>query len=192
MTTSSGVEGTRVGAGRKAAGRRLAIPVLRTGTAVVAILALVVAALGAATVRLWLERGDLNAVQAAVGEAGPAATQAAQDMSSYDYRTLDSDLRTATGHTTGKFRKEFEAQTARVKSIAPQQQAMVTGQVQKMGIEKASPDRVIALVFLNQQTVKATDVAKGDRAQRLPSQFTLRMTMQKVDGRWLVADLDVL
>ncbi|MFC9971214.1 hypothetical protein ACFVH6_09990 [Spirillospora sp. NPDC127200] len=115
-----------------------------------------------------------------------AAGRAAQDLSSYDFRTIDADLKRAAGHTTGKFKTEFEKQIGQVKPSATQQQTVVEGTAVKTAVESVDGDRAVALVYLNQQT------AKGATAQRTPSQYTLRMTMQKIEDRWLVAELQMI
>lgn len=135
---------------------------------------------------LFVSNAQADQIKDARKQATFAATQAAQDLSSYDYRTLDSDFRRAAGHTTGPFRTQFETESARVKSNAQQQQIVVEGTAIKTGIEEASEKKAVALVFLNQQTVKTSS------AQRLPSQFTLRLSMTKVGERWLVEKLQVL
>ena len=150
----------------------------------------VVAVVAAAGVGwLWMKKSAIDATETAGKQAAYAATQAAQSISSYDYRTVDSDMRRATAYATGDFRKQFEAQAQRVRTLAPQQQAMVTGTAVKTAVEEISPDKGTVLVFLNQQTVKNSE--KGE-PERLPSQFTLRMSMTKVGDRWLVSKVEVL
>lgn len=180
-----GDDGGDVGDGGQGRARR-GLGALRGLGAVAGVLVLVNLVLAGALVWLFMSKGDTDSMKEARKQATYAATQAAQDLSSYDYRTLDSDFRRAASHTTGKFRTEFEAQTQRVKATAQQSQAVVEGTAIKTGIEETSEKQVIALVFLNQQTVKTAS------AERLPSQFTLRLTMKKVGDRWLVEKLQVL
>ncbi|MFC5754694.1 hypothetical protein [Actinomadura rugatobispora] len=169
--------------------RRVRVPLPAGGSRRLVVLGLV-AVLGAAGVGwLWTKKSQLDATETATRQATYAATQAAQSISSYDYRTVDSDMRKATAYATGDFRKQFETQAERVRTLAPQQQAMVTGTAVKTAVEDISPDSGTVLVFLNQQTVKNSE--KGE-AQRLPSQFTLRLAMTKVGERWLVSKVEVL
>ncbi|MCP2343342.1 hypothetical protein [Actinomadura rupiterrae] len=115
-----------------------------------------------------------------------AATRAAEDISSYDYRTIDSDLKRAAGHTTGNFKTQFDQQISQVKTSAQQQQAVVEGQAVKTAVENVDGDKAIALVYLDQTT------AKQASASRTPNQYTLRMVMKKVKGQWMVSDLQML
>lgn len=115
-----------------------------------------------------------------------AATRAAEDISSYDYRTIDSDLKRAAAHTTGNFKAQFDQQITQVKGSATQQQAVVEGQAVKTAVESVDGDKAIALVYLDQTT------AKQATASRTPNQYTLRMVMKKIKGQWLVSDLQML
>ncbi|MFI0356235.1 hypothetical protein [Actinomadura sp. 9N407] len=178
--------------GRGKARRRIRIPASGDGSRKIVVLSLV-AVLGAVGVGwLFMKSQEMGATRTASKQAAYAATQAAQSISSYDYRTVDSDMRKATEYATGGFRKDFEAQAERVRTLAPQQQAMVTSTAVKTAVEDISPDSGTVLVFLNQQTVKASQTDKAGQPQRLPSQFTLRMSMTKVGDRWLASKVEVL
>lgn len=161
--------------------------VLKGGLDVYGVVLLTLAVLLAvATGWLWVLDNRLSDAEEARRQVAFAAAQAAQDLSSYDYRTVDSDLRRAAAHTTGKFRDEFAKTTSQVKQNAAKQQVVTEGIALKTGIEKVDGDRAVAIVFLNQETTKASN------PQRLPSQFRLRLTMKRVKDRWLVEKLEVL
>ncbi|GAA2447101.1 hypothetical protein GCM10010191_75360 [Actinomadura vinacea] len=178
----------KVGAGRRAFGRpRVSVPGGGLRGLVPLGLVAVLAATGVGW--MWMKKSEMDATETATRQATYAATQAAQSISSYDYRTVDADMRKATAYATGGFRKQFETQAERVRTLAPQQQAMVTGTAVKTAVEDISPESGTVLVFLNQQTVKNSE--KGE-AQRLPSQFTLRLAMTKVGDRWLVSKVEVV
>jgi Mce-associated membrane protein len=129
-----------------------------------------------------------KAEQKAVQQVTVAAKQAAEDLSSYDYRTIDADLKRATEHTTGRFRGDFTAMTSQVKPSATQRQAVVQGTAVRTAVESVDVEgnKAIALVYLNQTS------AMGSSGQRTPNQFTLRMVMTKVGDRWLVSGLQML
>ncbi|WP_119728421.1 hypothetical protein [Thermomonospora amylolytica] len=170
-----------------AAGRTRRKVVFRSGLGTSGVVLLTLAVLlGAAAGWLWAQDNRLANAEEARKQVMFAAAQAAQDLSSYDYRTVDSDLRRAAAHTTGKFRDEFARTTPQVKANAARQQVVTEGIALKTGVERVDGDEAVAIVFLNQETAKAAT------AQRLPSQFRLRLTMRKVDGRWLVEKLEVL
>ncbi|GAA2119118.1 hypothetical protein [Actinomadura alba] len=167
-------------------GRRWTGPRARPGTQILAVLALVAAVLTAAVVSLGLERARLRSTDEASRQAVHAASQAARDLSSYDYRTLESDFRTATGQTTGKLRNEYAALAQQIRATAVQQQAISQTTVIKAGAESATTRQVTVLVFANRN---ATTTASPNR---LPESLRIRMTMVKVGDRWLASDLQVL
>ncbi|MBC6461369.1 hypothetical protein [Actinomadura sp. HBU206391] len=156
------------------------------GTQILAVLVLVAAVLAAAVVSLNAKRNDLRNVDEASRQAVHAASQAARDLSSYDYRTLESDFKTATGQTTGKLRTEYAALAQQIRATAIQQQAISQTTVIKAGAESASARQVTVLVFANRS---ATTTASPNR---LPEPLRMRMTMVKVEDRWLASDLQVL
>jgi hypothetical protein len=159
---------------------------LRPGTQILAVLALVAAVLTAAVVSLGIEKARLTATDEASRQAVHAGSQAARDLSSYDYRTLESDFKAATGQTTGKLRTEYAGLAQQIRATAIQQQAISQTTVIKAGAESASASRVTVIVFANRS---ATTTASPNR---LPESLRIRMTMVKVKGRWLAADLQVL
>ncbi|MEW2355241.1 hypothetical protein [Spirillospora sp. NPDC029432] len=185
-------KGEDSGGGKKPLRRRVRVAAPAGGSRALVSLALVAVLVAAGVGWLWTQKSNLDATQDATKQATYAATQAAQSISSYDYRTVDADMRRATGYATGQFRKEFEQQAERVRTLAPQEQAMVTGTAVKTAVEEMSPTKGTVLVFLNQQTVKSTQTDKSGQPQRLPSQFTLRMSMTKVGDRWLASKVEVL
>jgi Mce-associated membrane protein len=169
--------------------RRVRRPKVAIGIQILVLLVLVALALAVAVVSL-VQRGDtLRGTEAASQKAMYAAATAAQDLSSYDYRTLESDIKTAANQTTGKLKTDYEKQAQQIVATARQQQAVVNGQAIKSGVVSATPDTVVVLVFLNQSTSKA---ASAEAGQRTPNQLRLLLTMDKAGSRWLVSKVDVL
>ncbi|MBO2451322.1 hypothetical protein J4573_29810 [Actinomadura barringtoniae] len=161
--------------------------VRRVLTPLTAGLLVLVIALGAGVVTLALKVRDQKATEKATSQAVFAASRAAQDLSSFDYRTLDDDFKTASGQTTGKLRNDYDKLAAQVRSTATTQQAVATTTVIKVGAVSASPKKVVVFVYANRSTAKNTDKEKA-----LPEPLRMRMTMVKVDGKWLASDLQVI
>ncbi|HEU5158769.1 MAG TPA: hypothetical protein VFU43_17355 [Streptosporangiaceae bacterium] len=160
------------------------------GTQILALLALVAVVLAIAVVSLRHRDSTLRATDSGARRAMFAAATAAQDLSSYDYRTLESDIKTAAGQTTGRLRTDYEKQAQAIMATARQQQVVVNAQTVKSGVVSASTDEVVILVFLNRTTSKTAGSATGQ--ERTPDQLRLLMTMKKVGDRWLVAKVDVM
>jgi Mce-associated membrane protein len=166
---------------------RLRTPAILGGLpGLMVVLVLVNAVLVAAAISLWFKRDGMDATETGSQQAVHAASQAARDLSSYDYRTLESDFKTATGETTGKLRTEYAALAQQIRATAIQQQAISQTTVIKAGAESASADQVTVIVFANRS---ATTTASQNR---LPEPLRIRMTMVKVKDRWLASDLQVL
>jgi len=154
------------------------------------VLALVALVLAVAVVSLQHRGNTLRGTNSGAQKAMYAAATAAQDLSSYDYRTLESDIKTAASQTTGKLRSDYEKQAQAIMTTARQQQVVVNAQTVKSGVVSATPGQVIVLVFLNRTTSKTAGSSAGQ--QRTPDQLRLLMTMEKAGGRWLVAKVDVM
>jgi Mce-associated membrane protein len=160
------------------------------GTQILVLLALVALVLAIAVVSLRHRGNELRATDSGGQKAMFAAATAAQDLSSYDYRTLESDIKTAAAQTTGQLRADYEKQAQAIIATARQQQVVVNAQTVKSGVVSASSGEVVVLVFLNRTTSKTGGSAAGQ--QRTPDQLRLLMTMKKVGDRWLVAKVDVM
>ncbi|TMR05413.1 hypothetical protein ETD83_06855 [Actinomadura soli] len=154
---------------------------------VVAVLVVLMIAFGAGTTALALEVREQNATVTASKEASFAASRAAQKLSSYDYQTLDADLKAASATTTGKLRTDYDKLAQQLRTVAVQQQAVSTTTVMKVGVVSATPDKVVALVYANRSSA-----TKADKQQRLPEPLRIRMTMVKQDGKWLASELTVI
>ncbi|MFI0405351.1 hypothetical protein [Actinomadura sp. 3N508] len=155
---------------------------------VIAVLTVLVIAFGAGTVALALKVREQNATEAAGKDAAQAASHAAQKLSSYDYRTLDADLKEASATTTGKLHTDYDKLAQQLKTAAVQQQAVATTTVIKVGIVSATPDKVVALVYANRSSA-----TKNDKQQQLPEPLRMRMTLLKQDdGKWLASELVVI
>ena len=173
------------GAGSEPAGRSRRVPI-RVGMPLLIVLAVVSALLVAAVVGLWIKRGQLEATNEASDQAVHAASEAARDLSSYDYRTLESDFKTASTQTTGSLHSEYDALAQQIRATAIQQQAVSQTTVIKAGVESGTADRVTVIVFANRSATTTSS------PNRLPESLRIRMTMVKVSGRWLASDLQVL
>jgi Mce-associated membrane protein len=180
--TAESAEATDTGA-EPARRARLRMP---AGTQMLAVLLLVAVVLTAAVVVLWLKSGNLKANDDGSRQAVRAASETARDLSSYDYRTLESDFKTAAGETTGKLHDQYSALAQQIRATAVQQQAISQTTVIKAGAENATANRVIVIIFANRSS------ATTSSQNRLPDSLRIRITMDKVKDRWLASELQVL
>lgn len=145
-------------------------------------LAIVAALLVAATLWMWTARdggGDDSAARA----AQVAAERAVVPVLSYDYEHLAEDQKAAQALMTGNYRKEYDKLFTVLEENAPETQTKVSASVIASGIVRASDDRVQVLVFVDRPTtnkLSADPVVYKDQ---------VTLSMQLVDGEWLVDDL---
>ncbi|MFC5951481.1 hypothetical protein ACFQH9_24740 [Pseudonocardia lutea] len=125
-----------------------------------------------------------------------ATTQVSQQLGdavkavySYDYTRLDQNEAAAREVITPEFGRQFDQLFGEVRTLAPQQQAVVTATISQSAVESITGDRAVLVVFLDQQ---ATRAAAGDQAgQQVAAAGRLTVTGQLVDGTWKIADVAV-
>ncbi|MEV5825701.1 hypothetical protein AB0L25_08990 [Spirillospora sp. NPDC052242] len=154
---------------------------------VIGVLSVVAVALAAGAVFLGLKVREQQATADARRDAVAAASNSAKALSSYDYRTLETDLKSASATTTGDLRKEFDTLAAQLRTQATQQQAVSTTTVLKAGAVSAKPDEVVVLVYANRASA-----TNKDTEPRLPEPLRIRMIMVEKDGEWLARKLQVI
>ncbi|QFG23875.1 hypothetical protein [Actinomadura sp. WMMB 499] len=154
---------------------------------IVGVLTVLAVALAAGTVFLGMKYREHQAIEEARADGVSAASDAVKALSSYDYRTLDNDLKSAEAITTGDLNKEFPKFASQLKAQARQQEAVSTTTVLKAGAVSVSPEKVVALVYANR--IAATN---KDTQARLPEPLRVKATMVKADGEWKAEDVDVI
>jgi Mce-associated membrane protein len=120
--------------------------------------------------------------------AGPDAVEAARAsivaMGTYRPETADVDLPAARERLTGEFLDDYTQliQTVVIPSAQQKRIASVVT-VPAASVVSAEPDRVVVLAFVDQTLTVGTQPPSAN-----PSRY--RVTMEKVDGRWLIAGFD--
>jgi Mce-associated membrane protein len=118
-----------------------------------------------------------------------AAKTCMATMNSYDYRKLDQaeaqGLACTTGALTGQYRQAMEKL---IKPQAAKVQFTQTAQVNNAGIEQISQNGRQWTVLIFGQ-LSTTNSQTGTSTPKL-SVFSARVSMQQVDGRWLVANYE--
>ncbi|MFF9819172.1 hypothetical protein [Streptomyces sp. NPDC014006] len=190
-TVEDGVAAVDDDAGKDGAAGR---PARRRRLLTVLVCLLLVAGLAAVAVQGWRYREGTRAEQART-EALTAAQRAAPVVLSYDYRHLDRDFAAARARLTGSFREQYAKTTASlVGPTARKYHGVVTatvahpadGGAPAASVVRASPDRVVVLLFVNQVT-QSTQVS-GSRLDL----NRVRMTMTRTSGGWKVSGVDAL
>jgi Mce-associated membrane protein len=152
----------------------------RTRVLLAGLLALTLTALAAFGLLAYRVRAG-DQVEAARGQAVAAAQDHAVTILSYDYRHLDADFAAARRTLTGSFAKDYKVTTTTlVRPGAEQYHVVVKAEVAAASVVTAKADQVVVLLFVNQTTTSTR--LDGPRVDL----NRVRLTLVKVDGRWLV------
>jgi Mce-associated membrane protein len=146
-------------------------------------LGVLAAGLVVATAWMWTGAGSAGDGGSAARDAQVAAERAAVPVLSYDYEHLDADQDAATALMTGSYKREYDKLFAVLQDNAPQTRTRVTADVIASGIVRASDDRVQVLVFVDRPTTNKLS------AEPVVYKDQVTLSMQLVDGDWLVDDL---
>ncbi|WP_225727736.1 MULTISPECIES: h domain protein [unclassified Nocardia] len=130
--------------------------------------------------RIWNNHQTEQARKDAVAAAG--RTVAA--MFTYDYKTVDTELPKAADNLSGTFRSDYTKliQQAIIPG-AKEKQLAVQATTQAGGVVSAGRDHAVVLLFLNQVTTSK------DSPQGTTTGSRVRVTLDKRDSRWLVAQV---
>jgi Mce-associated membrane protein len=152
----------------------------------IVLVALVIASIGLAAGLFVLQyRPDREIDDRAADQAVRAASDGAVALLSYSSDSLDRDFADAKTRLTGefldyyiKFTRDFVAPTVRDKHLTQKAVAIRSAAVD------LHPKSAVVLVFLNETTTSA------DKKEPLKTPSSVRVTLEKVDGSWLISKLD--
>ncbi|MFY9919025.1 MAG: twin-arginine translocation pathway signal [Mycobacterium sp.] len=148
-------------------------------------LALVAAAGLAAWTYFFVYQPDRETDSAAADSAIRAASDGTVALLSYSPDSLDKDFATAKSKLTGSFLSYYTQFTEQIVAPAAKQKAVKTeAAVVRAAVSEIRPDNAVVLVFINQTT------ESKDRPDASFINSAVRVTMQKVDGGWLISSFD--
>ncbi|MEU6577284.1 hypothetical protein [Streptomyces sp. NPDC046805] len=113
-----------------------------------------------------------------------AARQSALNFTSLDYRHYDRDSRNVLKDATGKFKKEFAAQTAQLTKLVTTNKSVSEGQILDAGIIRADENSARVLVAADS---KVANTAAPDGQAR---NYRLQLDLVRKGGRWLTSDVE--
>lgn len=154
-------------------------------------LAIVLAMLVVASVALVVAlfyfqyRPDQATDAGAAESATSAATKGTVAMLSYAPDTLDRDLSTAKSYLTGDFLSYYSQFTQQIVAPAAKQKAVkASATVIRAAVSELHPNSAVVIVFLNQTT------ASNEKPEPTLSASSVRVSLTKVDGKWLISSFD--
>ncbi|KBZ62406.1 hypothetical protein K875_03327 [Mycobacterium [tuberculosis] TKK-01-0051] len=147
--------------------------------------ALLVAALAVSGFLGWRQWQD-HQLKVAGEQAQQAAIAYAQVLTSIDSNKVDENFRQVLDGASGEFKDMYTQSSVKLRQLLIDNKATAHGVVVDSAIQSESTDRVVVLLFID-QTVTNT-AAPDPRIDR----SRIKMTMQKVDGRWRASKVQLL
>lgn len=139
-------------------------------------------AMAAGLLKFW--DGSARASEVARVESVQAAKDSTIAMLSYQPDSVEADLAAAQDLLTGDFRDAYiELTNDVVIPGAKEKRISTVASVPGAASVTATPNRAVVLVFVNQSAIVGSD-APTDTAS------SIRVTLDKVDGRWLISGFD--
>jgi Mce-associated membrane protein len=146
----------------------------------------VIAAVGLAACLFVLQyRPDRQLDDAAARRAIQAASDGAVAALSYSSANLDGDFARARSHLTGDFLAYYDKFTKEIVIPTVQQKQLAqTATVVRAAVSELGPNSAVVLAFINETTTGK------DKPQPLITPSSVRITLTKVGGSWLISKLD--
>jgi Mce-associated membrane protein len=130
-------------------------------------------------------RPDRQIDDAAAQRAIQAASDGAVAALSYSSENMDHDFARARSHLTGDFLAYYDKFTKEIVIPTVQQKQLAqTAAVVRAAVSELGPNSAVVLVFLNETTTGK------DKPQPLITPSSVRITLTKVNGSWLISKLD--
>lgn len=146
---------------------------------------LLVASIGVSGFLGWRQWQD-HQVKLAGEQAQQAAIAYAQVLTSIDSNKVDDNFRQVLDGATGEFKDMYTQSSVKLRQLLIDNKATAHGVVVDSAIQSESTNKVVVLVFID-QTVTNT-AAPDPRIDR----SRIKMTMEKVDGRWRASKVQLL
>lgn len=146
----------------------------------------VIAAVGLTLCLFVLQyRPDRQVDDAAARRAVQAASDGAVATLSYSSESMDQDFGKARSHLTGDFLAYYDKFTKEIVIPAVQEKHLAqTATVLRAAVSELDANSAVVLVFLNETTTGK------DKPQPLITPSSVRITLTKVRGSWLISKLD--
>ncbi|CAM4367114.1 hypothetical protein MB901379_04698 [Mycobacterium basiliense] len=153
--------------------RRSALPVL------------LVASLSVSGFLGW-RQWQAHQIKLAGEQAQQAAINYAQVLTSIDSNNVDENFRQVLDGATGEFKDMYTQSSVQLRQLLIDNRATAHGVVVDSAIASESMDKVVVLVFVDQTVTNlAVPDPRIDRSR-------IKMTMEKIDGRWRASKVQLL
>ncbi|WP_197373335.1 DUF3329 domain-containing protein [Mycolicibacterium baixiangningiae] len=131
--------------------------------------------------QLWQDRQVARAGE----DARAAAVEYAQILTSIDSGMVDENFDQVLDGATGEFKDMYSQSSMQLRQLLIDNKASAHGVVVDSGIQSASRESVVVLLFVDQSVSNsAVPDPRIDRSR-------IKMTMQDVDGRWRASKVEL-
>jgi Mce-associated membrane protein len=119
-------------------------------------------------------------------EAQQAAVKYAQVLTSIDSTNVDENFRQVLDGATGEFKDMYTQSSVQLRQLLIDNKATAHGVVVDSAISSESANKVVVLVFIDQTVANmALPDPRIDRSR-------IKITMEKIDGRWRASKVQLL
>lgn len=118
-------------------------------------------------------------------EAQRAAVSYAQVLTSIDSNKVDENFKEVLDGATGEFKDMYSQSSVELRQLLIENKATARGVVIESAVQEASKDKAVVLLFVD-QSVSNTKLPdpRIDRSR-------MKMTLEKVDGRWRASKVEL-
>lgn len=124
-------------------------------------------------------------------QALDSASAYAEDLTTYDYRNLDTSTNAVVAESTPEFGDQYRATTRQRAAALRSQHSVSVGIVVTAALQDEAPGRTADVLVLVDQSVTNTSTPK-EQTTRSALKITLTRTRTPAGPRWLISDLRLL
>lgn len=148
------------------------------------VIAVLVAALVFSSISGW-QLWEQRQISAAGGQAQEAAVAYAQTLTSIDSDKVDENFTDVLDGATGEFKDMYTQSSMQLRQLLIDNKATAQGTVVDSAIQSESQHKVVVLLMVDQT------VTNTGRPDPRVDRSRMKITMEKVDGRWLASKVEL-
>lgn len=131
--------------------------------------------------QLWQQ----HRIAAAAAAGQQAAVDYARVLTSIDSNKVDDDFAAVLNGATGDFKDTYTKASVELRQLLIDNKASAQGVVVGSAVQSESTDKVVVLLMVDQTVTNTT------RPDPRVDRSRMKMTMQRVDGRWLASKVEL-
>jgi len=143
------------------------------------------AALLAATGALGWQVWQQHQIKSASLEAQRAAVSYAQVLTSIDSNRVDENFKDVLDGATGEFKDMYSQSSVELLQLLIENKATAHGAVVDSAVQEASKNKAVVLLFVDQS------VSNSKLPDPRIDRSRMKMTLEKVDGRWRASKVEL-